>query len=58
MISRNGQRRFGMVFANDPDDKHTLPSADNGYGFDDANDYINRVMYENRGGSPYQGSKL
>ena len=48
MISRNGQRRFGMVFANDPDDKHTLPSADNGYGFDDANDYINRLMYENR----------
>ena len=55
-ISQNG--RFGTVFANDPNYKPRLPSADNGYGFDDANDYINRVMYENRGGSPYQGSKL
>lgn len=44
----NGQRRFGTVFANDPNYKHTLPSADNGYGFDDANNYINRLMYENR----------
>jgi hypothetical protein len=35
-ISQNGQRRFGTVFANDPNYKHTLPSADNGYGFDDA----------------------
>jgi hypothetical protein len=48
MISQNGQRRFGMVFANDPNYKHTLPSADNGYGFDNADDYINRLMYENR----------
>jgi len=48
MISQNGQRRFGVVFANDPNYKHTMPSPDNGYGFDDANDYINRLMYENR----------
>jgi len=47
-ISQNGQRRFGTVFANDPNYKHRLPSADNGYGFDDANNYINRLMYENR----------
>jgi hypothetical protein len=44
-ISHNG--RFGMIFADDPNYKHTLPSADDkGYGFDDANDYINRLMYE------------
>jgi len=47
-ISQNGQRRFGTVFANDPNYKHTLPSADNGCGFDDANNYINRLMHENR----------
>jgi len=45
-ISQNG--RFGTVFANDPNYKRRLPSADNGYGFDDANNYINRLMYENR----------
>ena len=47
-ISQNGQRRFGTVFANHPNYKHTLPSADNGYGFDDADDYINRLMYGKR----------
>jgi hypothetical protein len=41
----SGQGRFGTVFANDPNYKHTLPSADNGYGFDDADDYITRLMY-------------
>ena len=45
-ISQNG--RFGTVFANDPSYKRRLPSADNDYGFDDANSYINRLMYENR----------
>jgi hypothetical protein len=45
-ISQNGQRRFGAVFANNPNYKHTLPSADN--GFDDADDYITRLMYEKR----------
>ena len=45
-ISQN--RRFGTVFANDPNYKHTLPSADNGYGFDDADDYITRLMYGKR----------
>ena len=47
-ISQNGQRRFGTVFANHPNYKHTLPSADNGYGFDDADDYITRLMYGKR----------
>jgi hypothetical protein len=41
-------RRFGTVFANDPNYKHTLPSADNGYGFNDADDYITRLMYGKR----------
>ena len=39
-ISQNGQRRFGTVFANHPNYKHTLPSADNAYGIYDADDYI------------------
>jgi hypothetical protein len=43
--TQNYQRRFGTVFANDPNYKHRLPSADNGYGFDDADDYITRLMY-------------
>ena len=44
----SGQRRFGTVFANDPNCKHTLPSADNAYGFSDADDYITRLMYGKR----------
>jgi len=36
------------VFANDPNYKHALSRADSGYGFYHANDYINRLMYENR----------
>jgi len=41
-------RRSGAVFAHEGADKHGPPSADNGYGFDDADNYINRLMYENR----------
>lgn len=47
-IGQNGQRRFGMVFPNDPNYKFRPPAADNGNGFDDANNFITRLMYESR----------
>ena len=47
-ISQRGQIRFGMVFVKDPNYKFRPPTADNGNGFDDANAYITRLMYENR----------
>jgi hypothetical protein len=44
--AQNGKKLFGMVF--DPQHKYIAPSADNGLGFDDAADYIRRLMSENR----------
>jgi hypothetical protein len=46
--AKNGEKVFGMVYANDPSHKYVAPSADNGHGFDDAADYIRRLMRENR----------
>lgn len=45
-MSRN--RRSGMLFAHDGIAEHGPPRADNGYGFDDADNDINRLMYENQ----------
>jgi hypothetical protein len=46
--SKNGEKIVGAVF--EPEHKHVEPEAANGYGYDDANAYINKIMAEDREG--------
>lgn len=46
--SKNGEKIVGAVF--EPKHKYVEPEAANGYGYDDANAYIDKIMAEDREG--------